>query len=109
MSTTMRPSISVYDTMPIVVPSSLSDLRGPIKGTVTLLIHLDWSPARTYDLADPRRVRTLYRTVIREATFPTDLSNWLNSDTLFAVWPDLVLPDRVRQAWEEVFPELAPC
>lgn len=100
---------SVYDVMPVVVPVSLDDLCGPTEGVVTLPIHLDWSPFRSYDLADPMRVRTLYRTVLREASTTDDVTIWVNRDRLLAVWQDLMLPDRVRHAWESTFTELIPC
>jgi len=95
--------------MPVVLPSSLDDLQGPADGVVTLPRHLDWSPSRTYDVADPARVRTLYRTVLREAATISDVTMWVNRSRLKSVWPDLVLPDWVRAAWESAFPELASC
>ena len=35
-----------------------------------------------------------------------DLAAYLNGDTLIALWPDLYLPEGVRQAWEEQHPVL---
>jgi len=76
---------------------------------VTLPGYLDWSPVRTYDSSDPMYVRTLYRTVLREAATISDLTTWVNRSRLVLVWSDLSLPDRVRDAWELAFPELASC
>lgn len=110
MSTTLVPALkSVYDSMPVILPVSLDDLCGPTEGVLTLPIHLDWSPSRTYNLADLKRVRTLYCTVLREASGTDDLMTWVNKDQLLVVWSDLVLPDRIRHAWESAFPELTLC
>ena len=51
-------------------------------------------------------LRSLYETVLREASRPEDLTTYLNGDTLIAVWADLYLPKGVRQAWEDQHPDL---
>jgi hypothetical protein len=51
-------------------------------------------------------LRWMYQTVLREATRAADLSAWLNGAKLAEVWPDLVLPPGVRQAWEDRHPVL---
>lgn len=90
-----------------VVAASLDDLRGPAEGMVELPLWLFWSsPDRTFDLADPDLRRWLYQTVLREASRPEDLIAYLHGDTLIALWPDLYLPEGVRQAWEEQHPAL---
>jgi hypothetical protein len=48
----------------------------------------------------------LYQTVLREASRPADLTTYLDSHTLIALWPDLYLPKGVRQAWEDQHPTL---
>ena len=53
-----------------------------------------------FDLADPER-RWLTRCGKAE-----DLTGYLNRDTLIGVWPELHLPEGVRQAWEEHHPQL---
>ena len=108
VETIQRP-LSVYDSMPVILPHSLDDLQGPMEGVVTLPSHLDWSPVRTYDCSDRMRVRTLYRTVLREAATVNDSTTWVNRRRLCSVWSDLILPDRVREAWELAYPELAGC
>ena len=85
-----------------VVAASLADLRGPAEGTVELPIWLFWSsPDHTFDLGDQDMRRWLYQIVLREAGSPEDLTAYLDGDTLIALWPDLYLPEGVRQAWEE--------
>ncbi|WP_449066565.1 hypothetical protein [Planomonospora algeriensis] len=44
--------------------------------------------------------------VIRESATPADLRQFLNAGTLRRLWPELVLPPRVRALWIERFPEL---
>jgi hypothetical protein len=67
---------------------------------------LDWSGRARYDLDNPRRLASMYETVLREATVPGDLIRWLDGPTLVRLWPALVLPHQVRQMWEARFPEL---
>lgn len=67
---------------------------------------LDWSGRARYDLANPRRLASMYETVLREASGPEDLARWLDGPTLVRLWPELVVPPQVRQQWEARFPEL---
>ena len=91
-----------------VVADSLADLRGPAGGTVELPIWLFWSsPDHTFDLSKPFMLRSMYETVLGEASRPEDLAAYLDGDTLIALWPDLYLPSGVRQAWEDQHPLLA--
>jgi hypothetical protein len=94
------------DQRPYVTPDALDELHGPTSGTVNLDQRLDWSGRARYDLNNPRRLATMYETVLREATNPDDLARWLNAPTLIRLWPDLVLPPQVRQPWEARFPQL---
>jgi hypothetical protein len=90
-----------------VVVASLADLQGPVEGTVELPLWLFWSaPGHTFDLADTEMRQWLYQTVLREASCPEDLTAYLNSDTLIALWPELFLPKGVRRAWEDQHPAL---
>jgi len=90
-----------------VVPSRLTDLRGPTDGTVRLPLWLNWScPGHDFDLGDPDMRQWLYQTVLREAASPGDLTAYLDGDTLVALWPSLYLPRGVRQAWEDRHPVL---
>lgn len=93
---------------PVFVIDDLRHLRGSAVGTVHLPLHLDWSSAASYDLSDPRRLRTLYATVLREAMSEADLAEHLNTDLLIEQWPQLRLPGFVRACWEDTHPELRP-
>ena len=46
-----------------------------------------------------------YRAVLSEGTV-ADQRAVLNKALLLEVWPDLMLPRRVREMWEARFPEL---
>ncbi|MGC4745816.1 hypothetical protein ACLQ28_09165 [Micromonospora sp. DT201] len=91
---------------PVVVPETLDHLRGPTTGVVDLPRHLKWSGNPHYDLAQPGRMGDLYRTVLNEAASPDDLHSYLSRDSLIRLWPTMWLPQAVRHAWEERFPEL---
>lgn len=91
---------------PLVVAADLALLRGPTTGVVTLPRHLDWSGSADYDLDRPGRIVDLYRTVLIEATKPTDLHTFLDQTVLTRLWPSLWLAPDLRRAWEDRFPEL---
>jgi DNA invertase Pin-like site-specific DNA recombinase len=92
---------------PVLVIDDLGDLRGPVGGTVELPLRLFWSlPDHRFDLDDPDLRLWYYQTVLREASRPADLTAYLDSGTLVALWPDLYLPKGVRRAWEEQHPAL---
>jgi hypothetical protein len=68
---------------------------------------LFWSsPDHAFDLGDRDMRLWLYQTVLREASRPEDLAAYLDGGTLIALWPDLYLPEGVRQAWEDKHPAL---
>jgi hypothetical protein len=68
---------------------------------------LYWSgPSPAFDLGEPYLRRWLYEVVLREAASSEDLTSYLDGRTLIALWPDLYLPEGVRQAWEELHPSL---
>lgn len=95
------------DQQPYVVADLLENLRGPTSGVVSLDRRLDWSGRARYDLGSPRRLASMYETVLREAATPDDLAQWLDGATLLRLWPSLVLPPQVRQLWEARVPDLA--
>ena len=95
------------DQRPYVVPTSLTELCGPVSGVVLLDRHLDWSDDSTYDLDDPGDLQVMYQTVLNQATTAADLRQWLDGDTLRRLWPELWLPARLRALWQARFPELA--
>lgn len=90
-----------------VVAACLADLRGPVRGMVTLDRWLDWSGDRTYDLDDPGDRQLMYQTVLNQAATVADLCRWLDGDTLRRLWPSLWLPARLRAVWQARIPELA--
>lgn len=90
-----------------VVAARLSDLTGPVHGSVQLPIWLFWYPDRTFDLDEPGMLPWMYQVVLREAASLEDLA-YLNGDMLISLWPKLHLPRGVRQAWEHLHPELRP-
>jgi hypothetical protein len=101
------PGSRYADQRPYAIVCSLADLHGPMASTVVLDRRLDWSGRARYDLTNPRRLATMYETVLREATSPDDLARWLDRATLVRLWAELVLPPQVRQLWEARFPQLA--
>ncbi|MEV8516295.1 hypothetical protein [Dactylosporangium sp. NPDC051484] len=98
--------MSYGERKPVVVADSLSQLSGPTSGTVTLPNHLDWSGHPVYDLDDPKRLVTMYKTVLQEAQTVADLAAWLNADRLAAEWTGMYLPPKVRRLWEAQFPQV---
>ena len=102
----MTERVRYADNRPYVVPESLDELTGPTGGLVELPVMLDWSPRRSYDLADPRQLRLLYERAIREAGSVADLRAYLNGTILREVWPDLFLPRQVLAVWYARFPDL---
>ncbi|WP_239153532.1 hypothetical protein [Virgisporangium aliadipatigenens] len=101
-------SASYEQRRPWTLPERLDDLRGPTSGRVTLPHRLDWSEQGTYDLDDPKQLGLMYERVIRESMGPRDLTEYLDADTLVAVWRHIFLPRTVRQLWESRFPAVAP-
>lgn len=92
---------------PYLVPESLETLSGPLTGLVMLPGRLDWSERSAFHLDVPAERNLMYERVIREATRPGDLDEYLNGTVLREVWRSLFLPARVRRMWEERFPDLS--
>ena len=57
------------------------------------------------DLDEPGGIGLAYRAVLAEGTADDQIAV-LSRERLLAVWPDLMLPARVRTLWEDKFPEL---
>lgn len=95
------------DQRPYVVVVDLADLHGPTAGEVQLDRRLNWSGRAVYDLGNPRRLASMYETVLREAGSAEQLETWLDGPTLVRLWADLILPSQVRRLWEQRFPALA--
>jgi transcriptional regulator with XRE-family HTH domain len=85
----------------VYVPNALPRL--PIDralGRVCLPLHLNWSqPRRAFDLANRRERARVYEIVLREGTGP-DIADYVDGTLLVDLWPDLILPAQVRQAWQ---------
>lgn len=108
--TAVRPPtdyVSYGERKPYVVADTLTALHGPKEGPVTLPHHLDWSGNAEYDLDRPARLASMYKAVLSEASTVEDLNAWLDRELLLRLWPTLWLPVRIRQLWEDRFPELA--
>ncbi|NMO56616.1 hypothetical protein HH310_36270 [Actinoplanes sp. TBRC 11911] len=88
------------------VATSLADLHGPVRGTVTLDRSLDWSGDGAYDLDDPGDLQVMYQTVLNQAASADDLARWLDGEVLRRIWASLWLPARLRALWQARFPEL---
>jgi transcriptional regulator with XRE-family HTH domain len=86
---------------PFAVPDRLPRLPvGHALAQVRLPIHLGWSdPDRAYDLTDPQQRHRLYEIVLREGQ-PDDILTYIDGVLLLDAWPHLVLPARIRKAWE---------
>lgn len=94
------------DVKPYAVVEDLDQLHGPAGGVIELSHSVLWAPGGPYvDLDEPGGTALAYQAVLAEGTVE-DLAQVLNRDRLIAVWPELMLPRRVRQMWESRFPEL---
>jgi hypothetical protein len=91
---------------PVVVEDDLTRLHGPTTGVVTLPITLNWTPRRSYGLADQAAARSLYQVVLREARAEDQIETYLDPDLLRRLWPTLTLPRPVREFWEAQHPAL---
>jgi hypothetical protein len=70
-------------------------------------LRLYWSgPSPVFDLGVPYLRRRLYEIVLREASRPEDLTGFLDREMLVVLCHELCLPRGVRQAWEELHPQL---
>ncbi|MBB2925544.1 transcriptional regulator [Cellulomonas cellasea] len=94
------------DVKPYETPTSLADLAGPPGGVVELPHAVFWAPGGgRIDLDESGGLAMAYQAVIGEGT-ATDQVRVLNRDRLREAWPELMLPRRARELWEDRFPEL---
>jgi hypothetical protein len=105
MTIEMHARVLTEHTRPFDLPEALSDLLGPGSGRLTLPQHVYWGPTPTVDLSTFGGVSKAYEATLREG-LRQDLVALLNGDLLASVWARLVLPLRIRNAWEFRFPEL---
>lgn len=108
MSATQGQDARVFyrDIKPYDAPTRLDELQGPRSGQLELPLNVYWGPAYTFDLANESDMVEVYEATLREGR-AVDQMELLNRDVLVAIWPELVLPVRVRDLWEQRFPELA--
>ncbi|MEU3904174.1 hypothetical protein AB0F20_10180 [Streptomyces goshikiensis] len=89
------------------VVDDLTALAGPATGTVRVPADLvrDQVPAEV-DLADPRAVTELYRTVLADGTAAQQAA-LLNVSVLKSLWTTGLAEAPVMRVWEQRFPQLA--
>lgn len=87
----------------IQVPTALPRLPlDQALATVELPLHLNWSDrGRRYDLRDRRQRARVYELVLREGG-PADVHAYVDGALLVDAWDELVLPPRIREAWDGV-------
>jgi hypothetical protein len=87
----------------VTVPDRL--WRLPVQAAlarVTMPRHLEWSGGvRTLDLGDRAQRARVYEVVLREGG-REDLRTFVDGALLLDLWPDLVLPQEIRRAWQPV-------
>ena len=73
---------------------------------VELPLHLDWSSRdRWVDLADRRQRLRTYEAILREGR-PEDIAAFVDGALLVDGWSELVLPRRIRAAWQPLIDEV---
>ena len=70
--------------------------------TIALPLGLNWSrPGATFDLSDRRQRARCYEVTLREGV-ADDLLRYVDGALLVDLWGELVLPRKVRAAWQPV-------
>lgn len=101
-----RRRVFFRDVKPYAVPETLDDLKGPPSGVVDLPHSVLWAPGGgRVDLDAEGGAGLVYRAVLAEGTVADQVAV-VNRDRLTTMWPELLLPRRVRELWEDRFPEL---
>mgnify|MGYP001015265993 CR=1 FL=1 len=94
------------DVKPYDSPDRLDALKGPASGVVHLPHTVLWAPGDgRVDLDEEGGIGLVYRVMLAEGT-AAEQAAIVNRDRLVEVWSDLLLPRRVRDLWENRFPEL---
>ena len=92
---------------PYAVPESLTQLRGPSSGRVTLPMWVCWAPGdRTFDVGTRIGAKQAYTAVLSEGVLD-EVCEYVNAQRLIQLWGSLLLPRRAAAQWEQAFPELA--
>ncbi len=88
-------SYEVPDRLPYLSPE-------PALATVQLPLRLNWSdPDRMFRMADRSDRARVYEAVLREGT-AEDVLAYIDGTLLIDLWPQLVLPRGLRDAWSAV-------
>ncbi len=92
---------------PVFVPDRLWRLAVEASvATVALPLGLAWShPGASFALADRRQRARCYEIVLREG-MPDDLLRYIDGALLVDLWPELVLPRDIRNAWHRVIEQV---
>ena len=76
--------------------------------TLEMPLHLDWSrSAGVVDLADRAQRARAYEVALREGR-PVDIESIVDGALLVDLWDDLVLPIRLRDAWQPTIDRVRP-
>jgi hypothetical protein len=88
---------------PVWVPDRLPRLETErALGVVELPLHLNWPvPGRVFDLGSRTDRARVYEIVLQEGR-PADILAYVDGVLLADLWDDLVLPRKIREAWEPV-------
>ncbi len=74
---------------------------------IALPLSLNWSrPGAVFALGDRRQRARCYEVMLREG-MPDDMLGVIDGALLVDLWPDLVLPREVRDAWRSVIGEVS--
>jgi transcriptional regulator with XRE-family HTH domain len=88
------------------VPDRLPDLPPRIAvRRFEMPLHLDWSrPKRVVELSGRRERARVYEVVLREGR-AEDIESIIDGALLVDLWDDLVIPGRLRRAWQPLIDE----
>ncbi|MFF5176001.1 hypothetical protein ACFY3U_25715 [Micromonospora sp. NPDC000089] len=89
------------------IPESLSALRGPDRGRVSLPLRLAWSGPTDFDIDDPRERLTLY-CLLLDCGQHDDIVRFVDGGLLRRDWPRIrrLTARRLISLWERRLPEL---
>lgn len=101
-----RERVRFRDIKPYFVPNSLTQLRGPYDGKIKLRKVVLWAPGdNVVNLDTTGGCHLAYQALLAEGKLEDQIQG-LNRRRLIEEWPNLNLDLRVKELWEEKFPEL---
>ena len=94
---------------PFCVPSRLPELPAERALATVVLPHwIDWSPpGRPYRLADRHQRYAVYQLVLNEGS-GEEITRFIDGALLVELWPDLIVPAEIRDAWDPVVRAWSP-